>query len=49
MTSVFVDVVSSVGPFIQAAPALAFAPILGALFGMAVASFARDVGYQTWR
>jgi hypothetical protein len=43
------QVAADVGPFIATAPALAFAPIIGAMFGMAIASFARDVGVQTWR
>jgi hypothetical protein len=43
------QVVADVGQFVAIAPSLAFAPIIGAMFGMAVASFARDVGVQTWR
>lgn len=43
------EVVATTSSFIAVAPTLAAAPIIGALFGMAVASFARDIGVQTWR
>ena len=44
--TVFELVVSDLGQFIAMTPALAAAPIIGAWIGMAVASFARDIGYQ---